>query len=153
MEGSLVEVGRPPADSPEHLATVYEAHAMAGRRAQPKAKMGRPPYLDYLCEDRQPDTNRGADLEKGSSGRTSRNCWILIGQPVILLLHSGRWRLPAGMAGGRLAPSSSKGHRRSRTGSPPPIEEAEKGEIGCGDVLWGLTNLPVHYDPPIKESV
>src|SRR5438093_12408861 len=31
----------------------------------------------------------------------------------------------------------------------PPIEEAERGRSGRGR-LWGLTNLPVHYDPPIK---
>src|SRR5207249_10429504 len=31
----------------------------------------------------------------------------------------------------------------------PPIEEAERGRSGPGR-LWGLTKLPVPYDPPIK---
>jgi hypothetical protein len=33
----------------------------------------------------------------------------------------------------------------------PPIENAERGSTGPGRV-WGLTNLPVHYDPPIEQA-
>jgi pimeloyl-ACP methyl ester carboxylesterase len=33
----------------------------------------------------------------------------------------------------------------------PPIENAERGATGPGRT-WGLTNLPVHYDPPINEA-
>src|ERR1700680_1381154 len=32
----------------------------------------------------------------------------------------------------------------------PPIENAERGATGPGR-LWGVTNLPVHYDPPVKD--
>jgi hypothetical protein len=33
----------------------------------------------------------------------------------------------------------------------PPIENAERGSTGPGRV-WGVTNLPIHYDPPIREA-
>jgi len=32
----------------------------------------------------------------------------------------------------------------------PPIENAERGTSGPGR-LWGLANLPIRYDPPIKD--
>jgi hypothetical protein len=33
----------------------------------------------------------------------------------------------------------------------PPIENAERGATGPGR-LWGLTNLPVRYDPPAASA-
>jgi hypothetical protein len=33
----------------------------------------------------------------------------------------------------------------------PPLENAERGQTGPGR-LWGLTNLPIHYEPPIEDA-
>ena len=71
----------------------------------------------------------------------------LIGQPVILLLHSGV--APSGWMAADARPKLVKGIVAAEPVSPP-IEEAERGRSGRGR-LWGLTNLPVHYDPPIKD--
>src|SRR2546428_1561836 len=71
----------------------------------------------------------------------------LIGHPVILLLHSGV--APSGWMAADARPKLVKGIVAAEPVSPP-IEEAERGRSGRGR-LWGLTNLPVHYDPPIKD--
>jgi len=72
----------------------------------------------------------------------------LIGQPVILLLHS---RLAT--SGWLLADARPKLVKGIIAAEPwgPPIENAELDAKGPGHV-WGLTNFPIHYDPPIKEA-
>lgn len=70
-----------------------------------------------------------------------------IGQPVILLLHSG-----VATSGWELAdarPKLVKGIVAAEA-IAPPIENAERGSSGPGR-LWGLTDLPVHYDPAIQD--
>jgi len=71
-----------------------------------------------------------------------------IGQPVILLLHSG-----VAASGWELADARPKLVKGIVAAEPvaPPIENAERGATGPGR-LWGVTNLPVHYDPPIKDA-
>jgi pimeloyl-ACP methyl ester carboxylesterase len=71
----------------------------------------------------------------------------LISQPVILLLHS---RLAT--SGWLLADARPKLVKAIIAAEPwgPPIENAELDARGPGHV-WGLTNFPMHYDPPIKE--
>jgi pimeloyl-ACP methyl ester carboxylesterase len=72
----------------------------------------------------------------------------LIGQPVVLLLHS---RLAT--SGWLLADARPKLVKGIIAAEPwgPPIENAELDAKGPGH-LWGLTNFPVHYDPPVKEA-
>ena len=72
----------------------------------------------------------------------------LIGQPVILLIHSG-----VAASGWELADARPKLVKGIVAAEPvaPPIENAERGATGPGR-LWGVTNLPVHYDPPIKDA-
>jgi pimeloyl-ACP methyl ester carboxylesterase len=71
-----------------------------------------------------------------------------IGQPVILLLHSG-----VAASGWELADARPKLVKGIVAAEPvaPPIENAERGATGPGR-QWGVTNLPVHYDPPIKDA-
>jgi pimeloyl-ACP methyl ester carboxylesterase len=71
-----------------------------------------------------------------------------IGQPVILLLHSG-----VAASGWELADARPKLVKGIVAAEPvaPPIENAERGATGPGR-LWGVTNLPVHYDPPIRDA-
>ena len=72
----------------------------------------------------------------------------LIGKPVILLLHS---RLAT--SGWLLADARPKLIKGIIAAEPwgPPIENAELDAKGPGHI-WGLTNFPIHYDPPIKEA-
>ena len=72
----------------------------------------------------------------------------LIGQPVVLMLNSG-----IAASGWVVADARSKLVKGIVAVEPvaPPIENAERGSTGPGRV-WGLTNLPVHYDPPIQDS-
>lgn len=72
----------------------------------------------------------------------------LIGKPVILLLHS---RLAT--SGWLLADVRPKMIKAIIAAEPwgPPIQNAELDARGPGHI-WGLTNFPMHYDPPIKEA-
>ena len=72
----------------------------------------------------------------------------LIGKPVILLLHS---RLAT--SGWLLADARPKLIKAIIAAEPwgPPIQNAELDARGPGHI-WGLTNFPMHYDPPIKEA-
>jgi pimeloyl-ACP methyl ester carboxylesterase len=72
----------------------------------------------------------------------------LIGQPVILVLNSG-----IAASGWVVADARSKVIKGIVAVEPvaPPIENAERGATGPGRV-WGLTNLAVHYDPPIEKA-
>jgi pimeloyl-ACP methyl ester carboxylesterase len=70
----------------------------------------------------------------------------LIGQPVTLIIHSA-----AGASGWLVADARPKLVKGIIAVEPvaPPIQNAERGSTGPGR-LWGLTNLPIHYDPPIN---
>jgi pimeloyl-ACP methyl ester carboxylesterase len=72
----------------------------------------------------------------------------MINQPVILLLHS---RLAT--SGWLVADERPKLVKAILAAEPwaPPVENRELDARGPGRV-WGLTNFPVHYDPPIKEA-
>lgn len=72
----------------------------------------------------------------------------LIGKPVILILHS---RLAT--SGWLLADARPKMVKAIIAADPwgPPIENAELDARGPGHI-WGPTNFPLQYDPPIKEA-
>ncbi len=71
-----------------------------------------------------------------------------IGKPVVLLLHS---RLAT--SGWLLADARPKMIKAIIAAEPwgPPIQNAELDARGPGHI-WGLTNFPMHYDPPIKDA-
>jgi pimeloyl-ACP methyl ester carboxylesterase len=74
----------------------------------------------------------------------------LIGQPVILLLHSGAGTLGFNVADAR--PKLVKGILAAEPASPP-IESAERRAPGHYEPgrLWGPTNLPIKYEPAITS--
>ena len=145
--GSLMEEvwssGRPPA-TPQSTWPQYTKHTQWPGHGPNKGKMGDPMFDYYAKTDSQTPT--GADLEKIAADDIEE-LLDLIGQPVILLLHSGV--APSGWMAADARPKLVKGIVAAEPVSPP-IEEAERGRSGRGR-LWGLTNLPVHYDPPIKD--
>jgi len=71
----------------------------------------------------------------------------LIGQPVVLMVNSG-----VASSGWVVADARPKLVKGSLAAEPvaPPVENAERGSTGPGR-LWGVTSLPIHYDPPIKD--
>jgi hypothetical protein len=72
----------------------------------------------------------------------------MIGQPVILMVNSG-----VASSGWVVADARPKLVKGILAAEPvaPPIENSERGSTGPGR-LWGVTNLPIHYEPPVKEA-
>jgi pimeloyl-ACP methyl ester carboxylesterase len=121
-----------------------------------KGKMG-DPVFDYLAKTEIPvvaypnPSTPATPTTLGQERRTADAVEALldmIGQPVILMLNSG-----VATSGWVVADERSKLIKAILAVEPvaPPIENAELGATGRGR-LWGLTNLPVHYDPPIKDA-
>jgi len=109
-----------------------------------KGKMG-DPVFDYFAKT-ELQTVTGPDVEKRNKDAIVALV-DLIGQPVILMLNSG-----SGAFGWLVADARPKFVKGIVAVEPvaPPIVNAERGATGSGR-LWGLTNLPVHYDPPISQ--
>ena len=110
-----------------------------------KGKMG-DPVFDYFAKT-ELQTVTGPNQEKRTVDAVEQ-LLDLIGQPVILMLNSG-----IAASGWVVADARSKLVKGIVAVEPvaPPIENAERGARGPGRV-WGLTNLPVHYDPPIEKA-
>jgi len=72
----------------------------------------------------------------------------LIAKPVILILHS---RLAT--SGWLLADARPKQIKAIIAAEPwgPPIENAELDARGPGHI-WGLTNFPMQYEPPVQQA-
>ncbi len=110
-----------------------------------KGKMGDPVFDYFAKTDTQSPT--GKDMEE-LSAKDIVELVDLIHEPVILLLHSGV--APAGWLVADARPKLVKGIIAAEP-IAPPIENAERGATGPGR-LWGLTNLPMTYDPPVKDA-
>ena len=110
-----------------------------------KGKMG-DPVFDYFAKT-ELQTVTSPNQEKRTVDAVEQ-LLDLIGQPVILMLNSG-----IAASGWVVADGRSKLVKGIVAVEPvaPPIENAERGATGPGRV-WGLTNLPVHYDPPIDKA-
>ena len=136
--------GRPPS-TPQSTWPQHTKQTQWPGDGPNKGKMG-DPIFDAFAKT-QIATVSGGDVEK--YGRDAMiELLDLIGQPVILLLNSG-----VATSGWELAdarPHLVKAIVAAEAVSPP-IENAERGRTGPGR-LWGLCNLPIHYDPPIKEA-
>jgi pimeloyl-ACP methyl ester carboxylesterase len=110
-----------------------------------KGKMG-DPIFDYFAKtDTQAPT--GKDMEQLSADDIVA-LMDLIHEPVVLLLHSGV--APSGWLAADARPKLVKGIVAAEPVAPP-IDNAERGATGPGRV-WGITNMPITYDPPIKSA-
>jgi pimeloyl-ACP methyl ester carboxylesterase len=136
--------GRPPS-TPQSTWPQYTKQTQWPGNGPKKGKMG-DPIFDQFASSEIPVV-LGGNVEK-----YTRDAMVklldLIGQPVILLLHSG-----VSSSGWELADARPKLIKGIVAAEPvaPPVEEAERGRTGPGRI-WGLTNLPVHYDPPINDA-
>jgi pimeloyl-ACP methyl ester carboxylesterase len=71
----------------------------------------------------------------------------LIGKPVVILVNSGY--APSGWVAADARPRLIRGIIAVEPWAPP-IENVELGQTGPGR-LWGLSNLPLHYSPPVTS--
>src|SRR3984893_1462589 len=146
--GSLMEEvwssGRPP-QTPQSTWPQYTKHTQWPGDGPNKGKMG-DPIFDYFAKtDSQSPT--GKDMEE-LSAKDIVELVDLIHEPVILVLHSGV--SPAGWLVADARPKLIKGIIAAEPVAPP-IENAERGATGPGR-LWGLTNMPMTSDPPVKDA-
>ncbi|HEV2521997.1 MAG TPA: hypothetical protein VGT24_06415 [Candidatus Acidoferrales bacterium] len=137
--------GARPPSSPQSSWPQAAKHTQWPGDGPNKGKMG-DPIFDYFAKtDSQAPT--GKDMERLSADDIV-DLVDLIHEPVILLLHSG-----VSPSGWLVADARPKLVKAIIAAEPvaPPIENAERGATGPGRV-WGLTNMPITYDPPIKEA-
>jgi pimeloyl-ACP methyl ester carboxylesterase len=135
--------GRPPA-TPQSTWPQWTKHTQWPGDGPNKGKMGDPVFDYFAKTDTQTPT--GKDLEQ-LTATDIEELLDLIHQPVVLLLHSGV--APSGWMAADARPKLVKAILAAEP-LAPPIENAERGATGPAR-LWGLTNLPVTYDPPVKD--
>ena len=137
--------GARPPSTPESSWPQATKHTQWPGDGPNKGKMGDPVFDYFAKTDSQSPT--GKDMEE-LSARDIEELVDLIHEPVILLLHSGV--APAGWLVADARPKLVKGIIAAEP-IALPVENAERGATGPGRA-WGLTNLPMTYDPPIKSA-
>ncbi|MGH9681492.1 MAG: alpha/beta hydrolase [Candidatus Acidiferrales bacterium] len=136
--------GHPPS-TPQSSWPQYTKHTEWPGSGPNKGKMGDPIFDQFASTEI-------ATVLGGNVEGYVRDALIAlvdrIGHPVILLIHSG-----VATSGWETADARPKMIKGIVAVEPvaPPIEEAERGRTGPGRI-WGLTDLPVHYDPPIQNA-
>ncbi|HWZ54895.1 MAG TPA: hypothetical protein VNZ63_02435 [Verrucomicrobiae bacterium] len=136
--------GARPPSTPQSTWPQYTKHTQWPGDGPNKGKMG-DPIFDYFAKtDSQAPT--GKDMEQLAADDIVQLTDLIHG-PVVLLLHSGV--APSGWLVADARPKLVKAIVAAEPVSPP-IENAERGSTGPAR-LYGLTNRPMTYDPPIKD--
>ena len=112
-----------------------------------KGKMG-DPVFDNFNKTQVQFLNAGQEKSVLDAGSALLD---MIGTPVILITHS-----QGGAFGWSIADARPKLVRAIITAEPagPPIQSvdnAKQAYTGRSNLPWGVTSLPVRYDPPIKD--
>jgi hypothetical protein len=136
--------GRPPA-TPQSTWPQYKKYTQWPSDSPNKGKMG-DPVFDYFAKTEQ-QVPVSTPAFEAKTVDALEQLIDRIGQPVVLMLNSG-----IAAPGWVVADSRAKQVKGIIAAEPvaPPIENAERGTSGPGR-LWGLANLPIRYDPPIKD--
>jgi len=136
--------GRPPS-TPQSSWPQAKKYTQWASDSPNKGKMG-DPVFDYFAKTEL----QGVSNPNGAQIITDTVVQLLdmMGQPVILAVNSGV--ASSGWAVADARPKLIKGILAAEPVAPP-IENAERGSTGPGR-LWGLSNLPLHYDPPVKDA-
>jgi hypothetical protein len=135
--------GRPPA-TPQSAWPQAKKYTQWPSDVPNKGKMG-DPVFDYFAKTELQGVASPDNAQKISD--TVVQLLDLIAQPVVLMLNSGT--ASSGWVAADARPRLIKGILAVEPVAPP-IENAERGATGPGR-LWGVTNLPIHYDPPVNE--
>src|ERR1700674_2782439 len=135
--------GGRPASTPQSSWPQAKKYSQWPSNAPNKGKMG-DPVFDYFAKTELPQVSSPA-LEKRTADAIEQ-LLDLIGQPVVMMLNSG-----IAATGWVVADARSKQIKGIVAAEPvaPPVDNAERGATGPGR-LWGVSNLPIHYDPPIE---
>jgi len=113
-----------------------------------KGKMGDPVFDDFARTQVQ-------FLQGGKQAKLNLDAHVAlldkIGSPVILITHS-----QGGEFGWQVADARPKLVKAIITAEPagPPIKNVDIAKIaygGPGSLTWGVTSLPLHYDPPVSD--
>ena len=136
--------GRPPA-TPQSTWPQYKKNTQWPSDAPNKGKMG-DPVFDYFAKTEQ-QVPVSTPAFEAKVVDAAEQLIDRIGQPVVLMVNSG-----IAAPGWVVADTRAKFVKGIIAAEPvaPPIENAERGSTGPGR-LWGLTNLPIRYDPPVKD--
>jgi pimeloyl-ACP methyl ester carboxylesterase len=136
--------GGRPAATPQSSWPQAKKYTQWPSDAPNKGKMG-DPVFDYFAKTELQSVTNPNNAQIISD--TVVQLLDLIGQPVILMVNSG-----VASSGWVIADARPKLVKGILAAEPvaPPVENAERGATGPGR-LWGVTSLPIHYDPPIKE--
>jgi pimeloyl-ACP methyl ester carboxylesterase len=136
--------GGRPAATPQSSWPQAKKYMQWPSDATNKGKMG-DPVFDYFAKTELQSVSNPNNAQIITD--TVVQLLDLIGQPVVLMVNSG-----VASSGWVIADARPKLIKGIVAVEPvaPPIENAERGSTGPGR-LWGVTSLPIHYDPPIKE--
>ena len=136
--------GGRPASTPQSSWPQAKKYSQWPSDAPNKGKMG-DPVFDYFAKTELQSVSNPKNAEIITD--TVVQLLDMISQPVILMVNSGV--ASSGWAVADARPKLVKGILAAEPVAPP-IENAERGATGPGR-LWGVTNLPIHYDPPVKD--
>ncbi|MHB1936742.1 MAG: alpha/beta hydrolase family protein [Acidobacteriaceae bacterium] len=135
--------GLPPAPQTEKAWPQWKKHTEWPGTSPHKGKIG-DPIFDYYAKT---EVQYVAGYQEKLFSDALIQLLDLIGKPVIMLVNSGY--APSGWVAADARPNLIKGVIAVEPWAPP-IENAELVQTGPGR-LWGLSNLPLHYDPPITS--
>ncbi len=133
--------GLPPSPQAEKDWPQWNKHTEWPGASPDKGKIG-DPMFDYYAKT---EVQYIAGYQEKLFSEALIQLLDLIGKPVVLLVNSGY--APSGWVAADARPGLIKGVIAAEPWAPP-VENEELGQTGPGR-LWGLSNLPLHYDPPI----
>jgi len=135
--------GIPPTPQMQKAWPQWNKHTQWPGDSPEKGKIG-DPIFDYFAKT---EVQYVAGYQEKLFSDALIQLLDLIGKPVIMLVNSGY--APSGWVAADARPKLIKGIIAPEPWAPP-LENAELGQSGPGR-LWGLSNLPLHYDPPIEN--
>ena len=135
--------GRPPTPQMQKAWPQWNKYAEWPSEAHNKGQIGDPVFDYYAKTELQHILGYQEKLFSDALIRLLD----LIGKPVIMLVNSGY--APSGWVAADARPKLIKGIIAVEPWEPP-IENAELGVTGPARP-WGLSNLPLHYSPPLKD--
>jgi len=135
--------GRPPAPQVAKAWPQWKQYTQWPSDSPNKGRIG-DPVFDYYAKTEIQHIN---GYQEELFSKALIQLLDLIGKPVIMLVNSGY--APSGWDAADARPKFIKAIIAAEPWAPP-VENAELGATGPGR-LWGLSNLPLHYDPPVKD--
>lgn len=135
--------GLAPSPQVQKVWPQWSKHTQWPSNSPQKGKVG-DPVFDYYAET---ELQYIAGYQEKLFSQDLIQLLDLIGKPVIMLVNSGF--APSGWVAADARPKLIKAIIGAEPWAPPVVNN-ELGATGPGR-LWGLSNLPLHYDPPVTN--